>query len=426
MNTRSASWRIPMFVLLLALAVAACAFPGSAPTATPPVPTEVVVPSATPPGETAVPPTPTVPAPTPTTPAEPTVSAATLPAALYFISAADGQLWRVERDGVTVTQITSEVAPVTYYDVSPADGSLVYISANSLILAAADGTNRELIFSGPQDYPEDQGINNELTWPRFSPDGRRIAFGYGGIQMLDLDSPTRTPNVLIPSDPLPDMSAGRPPELVYFYRRALWSPDSTRLLVEFFHYPEGGGWGTLLLNADGDGAWVELQSPPEGGLLCCEPTWSPDSQYVYFASPYVGMGSPGLRRSNAATGVVETLIAPTGEAGSETYYMVEKAQLMEDGSLYYFLGTVQGFPTGSFTPMTMYRAGPLADNGTPLRTDTFTLEEVLWADDASGAVIMEVGDGSVFPYHGPLVWLPAADAPAVRLPADGAQLTWAR
>jgi hypothetical protein len=51
---------------------------------------------------------------------------------------------------------------------------------------------------------------------------------------------------------------------------------------------------------------------------------------------------------------------------------------------------------------------------------------VLWAPDTSGAVIMEVGAGSVFPYHGPLVWLPANGSAAVQLPADGSSLAWGK
>jgi len=38
-----------------------------------------------------------------------------------------------------------------------------------------------------------------------------------------------------------------------------------------------------------------------------------------------------------------------------------------DGQLYFFLGTVQGFPTGSFRPLTMYRAN--GANNMALRTD---------------------------------------------------------
>jgi hypothetical protein len=409
-----------MNIGLLALLLTGCGVVGSAPTTTPgPI---TVVPPATAPAATPLPPTETPSAATPTLP----VQAELLPAPVYFIASADGQLWRVERDGVTLTQITRGEAPVVYYDVSPADGGLVYISANSLILSAGDGSGQQAVFSGPQDYPEDQAINNELTWPRFSPDGRRIAFGYGGIQILDLDSPMLTPNVLLPSDPLPDPNAGRPPTELRFYRQAIWSLDSTRLLVEFNYYPEGGGWSVLLLNADGEGALVDLQPAPAGGLLCCEPTWSLDSQSIYFATQYIGMVTPGLHRANAASGEVETLIGATGEPGNETYSMVEQAEQLADGQLYYFLGTVQGFPTGSFTPLTMYRADAGAGNGTALRTDTHTLEEVLWAPDASGAVIMQVGEGSVFPYHGPLAWLPADGTAAVELPADGTSLVWGK
>jgi hypothetical protein len=138
----------------------------------------------------------------------------------------------------------------------------------------------------------------------------------------------------------------------------------------------------------------------------------------------VGLGLPGLRRVPVATGQTETLIAPTGDPGNETFYMVEKAQQLADGSLYYFMGTVQGFPDGSATPLTMHRAGLDGANGSALRQDSYTLEEVLWARDASGATIMEIQPGAFWPFHGPLVWLPADGSAPVRLPADGSSLSW--
>jgi hypothetical protein len=406
------------FVLVLSLFLAGCglattlATPTQQPAATTPAPTEPADPPATP-TEAAAAPTVTEPAP-----------AGILPAPVYFISAADGQLWRIERDGASLTQITHEAERVTHYDVSPVDGSLVYVSDNSLILADADGGNRNPVFGGARDYPEDQRINNEIIYPRWSPDGRRISFGYGGIQILDLDDPMLAPHVLIPSDPVPNMNDGRPPSLVYFYRQAIWSPEADKLAVEFFHWPEGGGWAVLPMNSDA--GLTELHSPPEGGILCCQPSWDLAGEHLYFASPYIGMGYPGLWRASARTGELEQFIAPEVGPGQETYHMLDTARQLPDGQLYFFKGSVEGFPTGSFTPLTMHRAAPDASNAVALRDDSHTLEEVLWADDASGAVIMEVQNQDVYPYFGPLVWLPADGSAAVRLPAEGASLAWGR
>lgn len=82
----------------------------------------------------------------PQTPPAPVDSAPSLlPRSMYFLAndaAQYAQVFRLERDGRTITQLTSEPAKVTEYDVSLADGSVVFVSNNQLILINADGSNR--------------------------------------------------------------------------------------------------------------------------------------------------------------------------------------------------------------------------------------------------------------------------------------------
>ena len=53
----------------------------------------------------------------------PASSGSLLPHTLYYL--ADGQVFRMERDGKTKTQFTFEPVDVTDYDASVADGSVV-------------------------------------------------------------------------------------------------------------------------------------------------------------------------------------------------------------------------------------------------------------------------------------------------------------
>lgn len=88
-----------------------------------------------------------------------------------------------------------------------------------------------------------------------------------------------------------------------------------------------------------------------------------------------------------------------------------------DGWLYMFMATTTDFPTNT-TPLTMHRVD--ADGLTEpvaLRTDSYAVREVLWAEDGSGAVIVDI-------YDSLLLWLPADGSPAVALPAIGENLRW--
>ena len=70
--------------------------------------------------------------------------ASLLPHSLYFLgndSLAVSQIYRVERDGVTKTQLTFEPTNVWDYDVSAANGDLAYEVDNQLVLVNADGSN---------------------------------------------------------------------------------------------------------------------------------------------------------------------------------------------------------------------------------------------------------------------------------------------
>ncbi|HZJ24177.1 MAG TPA: hypothetical protein VFD54_12755, partial [Anaerolineales bacterium] len=58
------------------------------------------------------------------------------------------QVFRIEKDGKTIKQITFEPIEVGYYDVSRVDGSVAYVINNQLLLINADGSGRRVLVDG--------------------------------------------------------------------------------------------------------------------------------------------------------------------------------------------------------------------------------------------------------------------------------------
>ena len=76
---------------------------------------------------------------------EPDTATGLLPHSLYYQatdSAGWMQVFRMEKDGRTVKQVTSEPGDLTHYAVSPVDGSVAYVFGNQLIWVNVDGTGR--------------------------------------------------------------------------------------------------------------------------------------------------------------------------------------------------------------------------------------------------------------------------------------------
>jgi hypothetical protein len=347
-----------------------------------------------------------------------------LPAPLYYVNLTDQQIWRIQVDGVISERITNETSPVTAFDVSSLDGSLAYISNNNLILTDTNGANpRTLVTGGILDPNQPDGsIVKEVGYPHWSPDGKQLSYGFNGVNIIDIASGQI--QVVKPSDPYPDLNAGRPPNLVTFYLEGLWSPDATHMIILYANYPEGGDYIIHSL-ADGSDSTISF---PGGGLTCCNPAWTADSQSIYFSNDSVGLVPPGLWRV-ALDGTASALITPP--ADGQTFPLVSNARQLSDGQLYYFFSNAPLNPNagGPDWPAThtLTRSAP---NGvtdrTALRTDTVKLDEALWSPDGRGAVIVQHTDNASVFGQGPLFWADTANSPLVDLHATGSLVRWGK
>ncbi|MEW6401389.1 MAG: hypothetical protein AB1649_06285 [Chloroflexota bacterium] len=362
-------------VLFLTLAILACANPLRTPSQ--PVNVETVVAmtfqaltaSANEPGAT--------PGVTP-----PPSTSSLLPFSLYFLnndSAGLMQVFRLEKDGKAVTQVTFEPAEVTSYDPSPVDGSVVYVSNNQLLIVNADGSNRRVLLDGGAKDENNPFLNN-ISNPVWSPSGETIAYGYKGLNFYSVASGQS--NLVLEND-LDDLGNGMIiPRELYFPEHYSW--DGSKLLITLGYY-EGASSAIYYFQGD---ALVRLTGG-EGALICCgEPTWSPDASALYAGNPSMGMYAPGLWRVDAASGVVTTLLP--GDAGNGTFNFADEPFLAPDGQLYFFFAN-QPLEDEfvSRVPLQLVRSGPDGVIGrTPVRSETFTsINEALWAPDGSFVIV---------------------------------------
>ncbi len=328
-------------------------------------------------------------APTENSPTAPAVVTATsastalLPHMLYYLapdSKGITQIFRIERDGTTRRQITSEAVNVTDYDVSPVDGSVAYIIGTHLVYDGAGGTDHRVLMDGGTLDPKDPFIST-VSSPVFAPDGRTIAYGYTGLRIYSFAT---NKSQLIIRNQIDTLQNGLlvPREL---YAPERYSPDGTKLLVTVGYY-EGASSAIYDLAAK---ALTRLDGG-QGAVICCDDVeWSADSSSIYAASPTLGMFMPGLWRVEAATGKVTTLIQ--AEVGDGNYNLADEAYLAPDGQLYFFYATAPISPAeGAITrsPLRLVRSAP---DGVTRRTalsqeDFQLLNEALWAPDASFVV----------------------------------------
>jgi Tol biopolymer transport system component len=307
-----------------------------------------------------------------------------LPHTMYFLSN-DGagltQVYRLDTDGKTLTQLTFEPAKVESYDVSLMDGSVVYVSNNQIFTVNADGSNRSMIVDGGS-LDANNPFINIIHSPVWSPNGQTIAFGYKGLNFYSIVGGQSN---LVIKDEIDDLGNG-----LVIPREMIWpdkySTDGSKLIVTLGYY-EGASAAIYYPNG---GALVRLNgAESEGAMICCGNTsLTSDGSAFYSASPTFGMFSAGLWRVDTKSGAVTTLL----EGGFDTnpINLANKPYLAPDGQLYFFHTTQpRGADMVNRPALQLVRTAPDGVTGrTVLRPETFErMNEALWAPDASFVIV---------------------------------------
>ena len=302
-----------------------------------------------------------------------------LPHSLYFLNNDGGgllQIYRLERDGHTVHQITFEPAAVDDYDISPKDGSVVYASNNQMLWVDANGAGRRLLLDGGP-LSDDNRFTNGVGMPVWSPDGQTIAFNHGGLNFYSMSTGAVSQVLQNQIDTSSGISVVR--EL---YTPVKYSPDGSKLLIRIGFY-EGGTDGIYFPS---NNTLVRF-TRSDGGAVCCQVDWVPDGSGLYASSSTIGMIDSGLWYINPPDGSVATLLV--GSAPDGTYNFAAAPQVGPDGKLYFFFNNLPAIPVNGHTPLVLVRSGSDGVAGRELlRQDVFeNTNEILWAPDASLAVV---------------------------------------
>ncbi len=338
-----------------------------------------------------------IPEPTATlTPEAPSV----LPRSLYYLAkdANDqSQIYRLSRDGVTVTQITSEAQGVSYFDVSPMDGKIAYLTKDGLVLSDFDGANQNILAGS------NENLNIfSLYW---SPDGKSIAYNANDGIYLYTFSTKQSNRILTGSG-------------TDFYRAGAFSPDSKKLIVKY------GCCGNVINIYDLASNTLTPLLPAESTdikFYCGRVAWIDSGHLFCYFHFLAGATLPGLWRVNANDGSNQGLVY----SRKAPFMLVTAPREDTDGNLFYLFAQEDGIfsANNGLSPLSLVRSD--ADgvkNRVALRPETFSVADAIWTLDGNALLILQNDEKNNRPVN--LILVPVDPSlPVMTILADASRLS---
>jgi len=337
-----------------------------------------------------------------------------LPKPLYYLSNLSGnqQVWRIEVDGYTMTQISQFDEPVFSYDVCPVTNLLAMLSGDYLWITDMDGSEQRRISVKAQFTSQKVVAHNAFI--DCSPDGKILAIGgWDGLWLYHLDQSNW--QQIIPRS--------RENSVIWVDPRWTWSPDQTGLLLKILHTEAEARVAYYdIVHRE----WIVPQDLTVGYRF----SWSEEGDYVYASANYTNsdwIRAPGLLRWEIDGNQTVALIGHKILRINSLVDYVAGAQSSPDGSLYYFYGgaVYTGTLYSDSTAMTQMYQTDLNGQGEPrpLRQDRYSnLDEVLWSPDMRLAIAKQCED--ITCNTGRLLLLTNDNKPALELVTDGGGMKW--
>jgi hypothetical protein len=314
-----------------------------------------------------------------------------LPAPLYFVqplfwtNTPPQQIWRMERDGITLTQVTDLKEGVTRFDISPR-GEILYLYQNALIVTDAWGKNPRMLLQGkvpPTKNTWDEWFNDkeQIHSPVWSPDGGKIAYYRDGINILDLNSGKSIHVVdgrkwVLNSQNIYELEQPRS----QFYFPFAWTPDGTRIIVNMMGYETAS---TGIVPAVANGTLTKVDVLQSG---CCDFSFTHDSKMLFSSGDHSLIG---LWLVDPLTGKGQELTKRYSDNPFDAPNVSLPKQSPDGQRIYFF--NFYGMGPDSFISRLAY-----VDKGNfPFRIPedvhfvdlSQSFNGVLWAEDASQVIV---------------------------------------
>lgn len=338
-----------------------------------------------------------------------------LPHPVYYLAkdpAGNNQIWKLEMDGKTTSQITSTENGVTDYDVSQANGLLAYITDNDLyILTRAGDTPLMIIDGDPQDGSDTWYMYKGLAYPVWSSDGKKLAFYHAGLFIY---TPADGSIALIRKNII---DGGDFPTVKEMYHPILWSPDDTKLMVGISYY-EGGTEAVYHFASD---ELIYLSKGNDGGGVCCDTVWAEDSSQVYIAGYSYGGESSDMWMFDANTGAPFEYI-PVRNSNNRFNFVILPG--IVGHQLYFFYSSLADYPVSEQTASLATSPDAVPASPSLLRNDSQYLVEAIWAEDGVFALGIRRGPMDGYPYYGELLYIPVGNDPVIQLLSDVRMIKW--